>query len=172
MTDSKTYTPVQIAAIEAAFEACAKGEKLNNDDAKRLTDSEVFSNKNLDEVRGKIVSLGYYKAAKKVAVGSGGVVTKRKMEYVQAIETLTNNEKGSLASFEKGSKPQLEMLSNSLVKQSDRFNAELLGDEKTQETKQGILKSIADIGGFEVTELSSLMRVDVDTLNLIAGIDA
>ena len=168
-TKNPDWSAPQLLAIETAFLALPKGTKLNNDDVKVMVELEIFNNKNVNELRGKIVSDGYYKAAAKVAVGSGGVKVVRKMEYVTAIEILAGLTVGSLASFEKGSKPQLEALNGALTGMSDRFNADLIGSPDTVTVKTKLITKLEEKAGLETGSLKSLLKTDVKELQLLVG---
>jgi len=117
------WTTAQITAIETAFEK--KKAKLNNADVMELVENDpLFANKTENMLRSKVVNLGYYEKAVKKSVGSAENGATRKIEYVAALETLASMQKGSLASFEKASKPQLEAFCKALTSKSDVFNAE------------------------------------------------
>jgi hypothetical protein len=116
------WSAVLLSAIEAKFEADGR---INNDTVKEMlaADESIFlaAGKTVNMLRSKIVDLGYYeKAAAKPKIA--GKVATRKIEYVEAIQTLTGCT--DLSSLEKASKPQLEMLAGALTTLSDNFNAD------------------------------------------------
>lgn len=111
-----------VAKIETTFESL--GRPLNNEDVKALLSADECKNLNVHQLRGKVVHLGYYQKAVAKSVGTGDAPVTRKIEFVNAIETMLNKEKGSLASFEKASKPQLEAMANALIALSDTKEAE------------------------------------------------
>jgi hypothetical protein len=115
------WAVAQITALTAAAETALNG-KLSNEDLKILVATPEFSNKNLQEVRGKAVFMKVYQAAaekRKV----GGEPTQRKMQFVNAISTLTSCT-SSLDSLEKASKPDLEALNSALVLMSATVDAD------------------------------------------------
>ena len=120
-TTSNDWTKAQVEAIENAVEI--KGENLNNDDVKNLvTGNALFTNiKSVPMLRSKVVNLGYYQKAAPKSVGSTGTPTVRKMDYVEALQTLSGVD--DLKTLEKASKPQLEALANALTLLSAQDNA-------------------------------------------------
>lgn len=83
----------------------------------------LCAGKTAAEIRGKLVSLGLYEksdAPKTV----GGKPAAKKIEIVNGIEILLSMPKGSLESLEKAAKPQLDALAATLVKMSDRQQAD------------------------------------------------
>jgi len=117
------WTKTQLDAIENGLPETGK---YDNDSVAELLKGELFSGKNQSQLRGKIVNLGYYKAAKKIAVGTTGETPQRKMAFVNTLEIIASMPVGALASFEKASKPQLEALVLALTAKS---TAEELANE-------------------------------------------
>jgi hypothetical protein len=126
------WTTEQTAKIEN-FASAQENGKITNDQIKSVFEKDpLFSGKSTQMLRGKILNLGYYEIVKK-AVGTidGKAPAKRKMAYVQAIETMLSKEKGSFASFEKASKLELEALSDALIALSDNQSADNIATAKT-----------------------------------------
>jgi hypothetical protein len=123
-TTAPAWSTVQLSAITAAAERTESG-LLTNEDVTALAKTEPFVNagKTLNMVRSKAVNMDVYQKATTKSVGVSGTVT-RKIEFVNAIEILASLNKGSLASLEKASKPQLEALANALTSKSDKQAAD------------------------------------------------
>jgi hypothetical protein len=112
MTTS-TFTTAQIAVLEA-FAASAEFGKITNDDVKVLVRTEDFEGKTVSMVRGKVVAMKLYKTAD---ASTSAVVstTLRKSDYVTSIEEYLSINEGSLASLEKASKKDLQLVIEALV---------------------------------------------------------
>lgn len=117
---TKTTTAKVPAWSDAQVKALTEGYKGDNSTAGLIA---LVSGKTPAEVRGKLVSLGIYvksDAPKTV----GGKPAAKKIEIVNGIEILLSMPKGSLESLEKAAKPQLDALAATLVKMSDRQQAD------------------------------------------------
>lgn len=129
MTTTKThakksaseYTEAMVAYLETVYPA-KKAEGENNEVLAEMV--AEFNKKFGDEktvtvnaVRQKLVSLGIYeKDAPRAVGGASGV---RKLSIVRTIEAALGLEKGSLDSFEKASKSELEKLSQALSEKAE-----------------------------------------------------
>ena len=82
--------------------------------------------KSVAAIRSKLVSLGKYKKADEVpaADGTAKAAPAKKLATVCAIETLLSLPVGSLATFEKASKQELQKLAEALVLLSERQAAD------------------------------------------------
>lgn len=109
---AKAWTPELEAKLEASYTGKEMNDQLGN----------LITGKTAAAVRSKLVSMGLYEKNDPRSVG--GASSTRKIEIVNAIEILLSKEKGSFASLEKASKPELEALSAALVALSDRDEAE------------------------------------------------
>jgi hypothetical protein len=130
--NAKTWSKIQEAKIEAiaTVNGTIVAGKIANDQLEGMVEMPEFAGKNVNQLRAKIVNLGYYqKAVAKTADKTTGKVT-RKLDLVKAIEIFTGC--SDLGSLEKASKPQLEALSNALINISDQYNAE---NPKTEESE-------------------------------------
>lgn len=105
----------QVAVIEA-LAGEQKSGKIDNVLVKTLLTHEEFVGKNAAMIRGKSTSLGVYQAADPNASKAVNGTVERKSDLVSTLENLMNLESGSLSSFEKGAKPQLETACKALVK--------------------------------------------------------
>ena len=127
MTTVKTpsWTAAQVSKIED-FANAQTDKRITNEQIKTIfTQDPLFGEKSVSMLRGKILNLGYYSIVKKtVGTAEGKAPAKRKMQYVEAIETILSAPKGSLDTFEKASKIQLEQLSNALIALSDKQDAD------------------------------------------------
>jgi len=106
LAKAPAWTADQLAAMQAKAEANKNGF-MDNDDCKALLLTADFGNKNLPQVRGKVTSMKIYKAA--TATSKPSATSDRKLDYVTSLENLLNVPAGSLASFEKAAKPQLQL---------------------------------------------------------------
>lgn len=123
-TTAKTWTPAQESKIESI--ATVNGTNIKglipNEDLAKLIETADFKGKTVNQLRAKIVNMGYYqKATPKTADKETGKVS-RKLDYVKAIEIMTGCT--DLSTLEKASKPQLEALSKALTSLSDTQEAE------------------------------------------------
>lgn len=95
-----TETTTQLSTAYAA---------ANFDNAQLDTIAKQF-NKTVPMVRSKLVSLKEYVPNKPRATGSNGSAPVRKLALVNSVAEKLELDKGALASFEKGSKADLEAL--------------------------------------------------------------
>ena len=162
------WTEILLAAITSAV--TAKGSPLNNDDVTNLAKTAPFvaAGKTVNMVRSKAVNMGkeVYQAAAPKSVGVSGVVV-RKIKLVEAIETLANLKKGSLLSYEKASKPELELLSNSLTKRLDAYDAD---NAETIVIKTKVVAKIEQDAKLRAGSLKTLARMELQELQQLAGL--
>lgn len=124
-TKAPLWNKKQEDAIETIF---SDSGRIKNADLQGIltedqeTKTPIFNGKNVAELRGKVVKMGYYQIVTKTTT-SGKEAPQRKMSYVKAAETMLNISAGSLDTFEKASKPQLEVLVNALKTINDSQNA-------------------------------------------------
>ena len=111
----KVWSTEMTARLSTAY---AKAEQDNS----QLASIAKDLGKTVAMVRSKLVSEGEYIANVKRAVGNAS--STRKMDLVRAVETLASLKVGSLDSLEKGSKADLQKLTEALTSWSDRVNAE------------------------------------------------
>ena len=118
--NAKLWSKLQEQKIEDLATASGINGKIENGSLPEMVKLDEFKGKTVNQLRAKIVNMGYYKKAEpKTANPETGQVT-RKIDFVKAIQTLTGvNDLGTL---EKASKPQLEALSNALVALSEQEN--------------------------------------------------
>jgi|TARA_B110000977_G_C11031647_1_gene475499 hypothetical protein len=114
MTKStSTFTTAQIEALET-FAAATESGMITNDDVKQLIKSDDFEGKTASMVRGKVVAMKLYKTVETSARPASASVL-RKSDFVSSIEELLSLNEGSLPSFEKASKKDLQLLVDTMV---------------------------------------------------------
>ena len=85
-------------------------------DNTKLAEIAKTFGKTVPMVRSKLVSEGIYKANVKRSVGNAS--STRKLDFVRTMETLVSMPRGSLDSFEKGSKSELDAFVKALIAMS------------------------------------------------------
>lgn len=115
---AKTWSAADEARLSAVY---AEQGKPNDTEALKAIGSE-FGNKTVNQIRGKLVSMGIYEKGEAKSVGNASGT--RKIEIVNAIEILLSKNKGSFASLEKANKIELESLCNALTALSDKHDSE------------------------------------------------
>lgn len=101
------------AKLVAAYQA-------SNHDNEKLGDIAKQFGATVPAVRGKLVAMGEYVKPVKAATVKTGVSVKQKADIVKAVEIMLSLREGSLASLEKGSKADLQLLADSLIKEGDK----------------------------------------------------
>lgn len=143
MSDKKTAAPKswpdsEVKALIAAYTAAGfDNSKLG----------ELMAGKTAAQCRSKLVSLGEYKKAEeaKKAIAEGG--TGKKIEIVNAVEIFAGLAKGSLASLEKASKSELELLARRMTELSDQYNATIPADADPA-------RRAVDVEGYQTADIA------------------
>lgn len=110
----KSWPDSEVKALIAAY------EKSGKDNSKL---GELMAGKTAAQCRSKLVQLGEYKKAEEVKKSAAEGGSGKKIEIVNAVEIFAGLAKGSLASLEKASKSELELLARRMTELSDQYNA-------------------------------------------------
>lgn len=115
----KSWPDSEVKALTAAYAACGfDNSKLG----------ELMAGKTAAQCRSKLVQLGQYKKAEEVKKSAAEGGSGKKIEIVNAVEIFAGLAKGSLASLEKASKSELELLARRMTELSDQYNATIPAD--------------------------------------------
>lgn len=116
---AKSWPENEVKALLAAYAASGyDNSKLG----------ELMAGKTAAQCRSKLVSLGEYVKAEEVKKSAAEGGSGKKIEIVNAVEIFAGLAKGSLASLEKASKSELELLARRMTELSDQYNATIPAD--------------------------------------------
>lgn len=110
------WTDSLVALLQGEYEQCRTDEMSNADTFKHLQDLEEFEGLSVPQLRGKAVIAGFYKGDEKAKAKSGGKKAPTKAAIVAAVETILSVPQGALASLDKATVKDLNLLQDALIK--------------------------------------------------------
>lgn len=135
---AKAWPDSEVKQLVAAYAASG------NDNSKL---GELMAGKTAAQCRSKLVSLGEYVKAEEVKKSAAEGGSGKKIEIVNAIEIFAGLAKGSLASLEKASKSELELLTRRMTELSDQYNASIPADADPA-------RRIVDVEGYKTADVA------------------